>query len=183
MNDFLCRHGVSVLLVCQQCNPGGLGVNLSDLRDGRQPAMSQLPDGRQPFISMLPSPSPQWVVGQADPGPLRMSLLEFQQSDNPAAQQDMVRQATAEIAKWTRVVALLEEIDLCVGICCGPYLLPHREARQDAIHLIQERITFFQQVLASTREQQAGIRFLMASVAAIARASFVPPAPEGEPNV
>ena len=183
MNAFLCKHGVPILMVCQQCNPGGLGVNLSDLRDGGQPAMSMLPDGRPPFVSMLPLPAAEWVVGQLDPGPSRMSLLEFQQSDNADAQENMVWQATAEIAKWTRVVALLENIDLCVGICCGTHLLPHRGARQDAVDLIQERIDFFQQVLACTREQQAGVRFLMASVASLARACVVPQKPESDPNV
>jgi hypothetical protein len=110
-----------------------------------------------------------------------MSLLEFQQSDNAAAQEDMVRQATAEITKWTHVVGLLEMLDIDIpgeedraGVLAG---------REDAIHLIQERIAFFQQVLACTRELQAGIRFLMASAFALARASIVPAKPEGDTNV
>ena len=136
--------------------------------------------GCAPSISMLPPAAPQWVVGQADPGPPRMSLLEFQHSDHPVAQEDVVRQATEEIAKWTRVVALLETLDTFIDCALGTEQIG---ARQDAIHLIHERIAFFQQALACTREQQAGIRFLLASAFALARASVVPAKPEGDTNV
>jgi hypothetical protein len=109
-----------------------------------------------------------------------MSLLEFQHSDHPVAQEDVVRQATEEIAKWTRVVALLETFDTFIDCALGTEQIG---ARQDAIHLIEERIAFFQQLLTFTREQQAGIRFLLASAFALARASVVPAKPEGDTNV
>jgi hypothetical protein len=73
-----------------------------------------------------------------------MALAEYTHSDNPETTQAALVIAQREVNKWSHVIALLDLID--VSKMETSEAIEVMEARQSAIALIEQRVTFFKTV-------------------------------------
>ena len=121
-----CKHGVAAILLCPQCQPSQTKGALSLLQE----------------IKVYECPTE--IVRDGPTFISRMALAEYTHSNNPETTQAALVIAQREVNKWSHVIALLDLID--VSKMETSEAIEVMEARQSAIALIEQRVTFFKTV-------------------------------------